>query len=355
MLLLACERARGLCLASLAELGLARDQAEIVADCALFASLRGLDTHGVIFVLPQVVDCLHRGAMLRDAQVGTIRESATTAVLKGNGAPGAVVGVRAMDLAIAKAKSHGLGAVTAFNSHHFGAASYYPVRALAHGMVGLTMCNAGANVVPYGGLRPLHGTNPIAYAVPAGEEPPIVLDIATSAAAAGQIAKAARHGHSIPLGWALDPEGRPTTDPAVAKLLLPFGGHKGYGLGLLVDVLTAALAGSEIGRLVDQRNITAEAGGQSLLMLAVNVGHFVQLETFTSRVDELIRDAHATPPAEGFAKVLVPGDLERQQEEARRREGIPLFPEDWQAIVDGLARAGLPAAELAARFGPEET
>jgi LDH2 family malate/lactate/ureidoglycolate dehydrogenase len=120
-----------------------------------------------------------------------------------------------------------------------------------------------------------------------------------------------------------------------------------------VDVLTAALAGSEIGRSVDQRNTTPETGGQSLLMLAVDVAHFVPLETFTARVDELIRQAHATPPAEGFAEVLVPGDLERRQEEIRRREGIPMHPEDWQAIVAGLERAGL-SAELAARFGPED-
>ena len=354
MLKLSVERARGLCLESLDMLGLAHGQAEAVADCALFASLRGLDTHGIIGVLPQVAGNLRRGTILPSAEVEVVGETETTAVLKGSGAPGAVVGTRAMDLAIAKAKAHGLGAVTAYNSHHFGAASFYPVRALAQGMVGLTMCNAGANVAPYGGVRPLHGTNPIAYAVPAGEEPPIVLDVATSAAAHGQIAKAARHGQPIPLGWALDADGRPTTDPAQGRILLPFGGHKGYGLGLLVDVLTAALAGSEIGRSVDQRNTTPESGGQSLLMLAVDVAHFVRLEAFTSRVDDLIRQARATPPAEGFAEVLVPGDLERRQEEIRRREGIPMYPEDWQAIVGGLERAGLPAAELAARFGPEE-
>ncbi len=354
MLKLSVERARGLCLEALTTLGLAREQAEVVADCALVASLRGLDTHGIVGVLPQVLGNLRRGTILPNAEVGVIRETETTAVLKGNGAPGSVVGTLAMDLAIARAKAHGLGAVTAYNCHHFGAASFYPVRAVPHGMVGLTMCNAGANVAPYGGIRPLHGTNPIAYAVPAGEEAPIVLDIATSAAAHGQIAKAARRNQPIPLGWALDAKGRPTTDPTEGRILLPFGGHKGYGLGLLVDVLTAALAGSEIGRSVDQRNTTAESGGQSLLMLAVDVAHFVQPETFTARVDDLIRQAHATPAAEGFAEVLVPGDLEQRQEEVRRREGIPLDPEDWQAILGGLERAGLPAEDLAARFGPEE-
>lgn len=356
MLRLSVERARSLCLAAFAEVGLPPDQAEICTDCVLFASLRGLDTHGIVTEFAGILNNVRRGNILPNPNVAVVNETETTAVLRGGGAAGPVIGVRAMDLAIAKAREHGLGAVTAFNCHHFGAASFYPTRALAHGMFGLTMCNAGAVVAPYGGARPVHGTNPLAYAVPAGEEGPIVMDMATSAAAHGQIFKALRHGQSIPLGWALDAEGRPTTDPAAGGrgILLPFGGHKGYAIGLLVDVLTGALAGSTIGRSVDQRNTTPESGGQSFFMLAVDVAHFVPLEVFTARVDQLIREVHATPPAEGFAEVLVPGDLERRQEEVRRREGIPLYPEDWQAILQGLERAGLPARELAERFGPVE-
>lgn len=356
MLSLPADRARALCLAVFEMVGLPVDRATLCADCAMFATLRGLDTHGINMVIPNIAGRIHAGKMLPNAEIGVVRDTLTTAVLKGNGAPGPVVGVTAMDLAIAKAKAHGLGCVTAFNSHHFGATSFYPVRALPHGMFGLAMCNAGAVVAPFGGAKPVHGTNPLAYAVPAGEEGPIVLDIATSVVAHHQIYKALRRGQPIPLGWALDSQGRPTTDPKAGGrggVLLPFGGHKGYGIALLVDALTGALAGSEVGQQVNQRETNPETGGQSLFFLAIDVEAFVPLATFTSRIDGLIREIHATPPAEGFAEVLVPGDLERRQEAKRTLEGVPLFEEDWQEIVEALAAAGLPADELAARFAPD--
>jgi LDH2 family malate/lactate/ureidoglycolate dehydrogenase len=355
MLKLTPEKAEGLCLAVLSDFGMQADQAQICADAIMFATLRGLDTHGLV-LLTGLAAQLRRGAMLPSAEVVTVSETETTAVLKGSGAPGAVIAARAMDLAIAKARERGLGAVTAFNCHHFGAASFYPSRALRQGMIGLTACNAGAVVAPYGGAKAVHGTNPLAYAAPAGAEAPIVLDIATSMVAHGQIAKVGRRGEQIPLGWALDAAGRPTTDPVAgyAGVLLPFGGHKGYGIGLLVDVLTGALAGSTIGRGVDQRNTNPETGGQSLFMLAIDVGHFVPFATYADRVDQLIREIHATPPAEGFAEVFAPGDIERRQEEVRRRDGNPIYPGDWEAIVKGIEEAGLPVAELVERFGPVE-
>jgi hypothetical protein len=212
----------------------------------------------------------------------------------------------------------------------------------------------GISNIP-GTERPV-GTNLAIYAAPAGEEGPIVLDIAASMVAHGQIAKVGRRGEKIPLGWALDASGKPTTDPTAgyAGVLLPFGGHKGYGIGLLVDVLTGALAGSTIGRGVDQRNTNPETGGQSLFMLAIDVRHFVPFESYAARMDQLIREIHATPPAEGFAEVFAPGDIERRQESARRRDGIPVYPGDWESIVSGLESAGLPTADLVERFGPVE-
>jgi LDH2 family malate/lactate/ureidoglycolate dehydrogenase len=137
-------------------------------------------------------------------------------------------------------------------------------------------------------------------------------------------------------------------------VLLPFGGHKGYGLALLIDVLTAALTGAPIGRSVNQRDTNAEEHGQSLLMLAIDPSRFVPIEDYLARVDQLVREVHATPPAEGFKEVVVPGDLELRQESERRQKGIPFFAEDWDAMVGALEQAGLPAKELAARFAPTE-
>jgi ureidoglycolate dehydrogenase (NAD+) len=222
------------------------------------------------------------------------------------------------------------------------------------GQIGLVACNAQAVVAPFGGVGPLHGTNPIAYAVPSDTAPPIVLDIATSAAAHGQIYKALRREQPIPLGWALDAEGRPTTDPqaAMGGVLLPFGGHKGYGIGMLVDLLTGALAGSTIGLGVRQQDPDRLAGGQAFFMLAINVAFFTEAATYRAKVDELVAQAKSIKPAEGFQEVLLPGELEWRAAQQRLKEGIPLYPVDWAAMTDGLARAGLPA-ELVARFAPD--
>jgi LDH2 family malate/lactate/ureidoglycolate dehydrogenase len=265
---------------------------------------------------------------------------------------GPAVGKQAMKLAIAKAREYGLGTVVSFNCDHFGAASYYSSLAVREGLIGITMCNAGPAVAPYGGRKAVHGTNPISYGVPGGIEGPIILDIATSAAAHGQIFKAHRRGQSIPLGWAIDADGRPTTDAAAALkgALLPFGGHKGYGMGILVDVLTGALAGSTVALSVVHTG-DPKVRGQSFFMQAIDVERFVPKQVFQNRMDQIVRDVRSSPPAEGFGEVLLPGDLERRQEEERALLGIPLYDEDWQAMVEGLKRAGI-RQELIEQYAP---
>lgn len=351
MLRLAEEKARGLCLEALGGKGLSEADARVCAEAIMFASLRGLDSHGIVSILPGICGSVAAGRIDPGAEVLTVGPL----VLKGNGVAGPVVGERTMRLAIDAAGERGVGAAVAFNCNHFGAASYYAALALARGMVGVCMCNAGPAVAPFGGAKALHGTNPIAYAAPGGEEPPIVLDIATSAAAHGQVFKAARRGQAMPVGWAVDREGRPTTDPQAALdggTLLPFGGHKGYGLGVLVDVLTAALAASTVGLEVRQQDIDREHAGQSYFMLAIDPEHFGGGAAFRERIDRLWRQVKSIPPAEGFGEVLMPGELEHREEGRRRSEGIPLYDEDWTALVQGLARAGLPAEELGARYAP---
>jgi LDH2 family malate/lactate/ureidoglycolate dehydrogenase len=203
-----------------------------VADCTraiMFATVRGLDTHGVVSILPGIAASVKRGQTQPRADILTLTETPITASYKGNRAAGPVIASHAMRAAISRARGHGVGMVTAVHCAHFGAASAYAAMALRESMFGLVMCNAAPHVAPFGGASALHGTNPIAYAAPTDKQPPIVLDIATSAAASGQLAKARRRGQQIPLGWALDPEGRPTTDPDAGTrgVLLPFGGHKG--------------------------------------------------------------------------------------------------------------------------------
>ena len=349
MLLLAEAKARALCLEALTGKGLSPGDAGVCADAIMFATLRGLDSHGVVSILPGICHSIAVGQIDPSAEVLVIGPN----VLKGNGAAGPVIGARTMRRAIEAARQNGVGAAVAFNCNHFGAASYYAVIAAEAGMIGLCMCNAGPSVAPFGGASPLHGTNPIAYAAPGGREPPIVLDVATSVAAHGQVFKALRRGQPIPPGWALDADGKPTTDPRGAKTLLPFGAHKGYGLAVLVDVLTGALAASTVGLDVRQQDVDREHAGQSLFMLAIDPEAFGGVTAFGERVDALWRQIRAVPPAEGFGEVLAPGEVELRTERKRRAEGIPLYDEDWTAIVQGLARAGLPADELGSRYAPE--
>jgi LDH2 family malate/lactate/ureidoglycolate dehydrogenase len=328
-----------------------------VADCTraiMFATVRGLDSHGIISILPGISNSVKRGQTQPRAEILTLKEAPVTATYKGNRAAGPVIASHAMRAAISRAREHGIGAVTAVHCAHFGAASAYAAMALPESMFGLVMCNAGPHVAPFGGAGRLHGTNPIAYAAPTVSMPPIVLDIATSAAASGQLAKAARRGQQIPLGWALDEEGRPTTDPVAGNkgMLLPFGGHKGYGMGVLVDLLTGALSGSTVGLNVQQGNPDPEVGGQAFFFLAIEPSFFSSREAFLERVDQLARDAKSVNPAEGFSEVLLPGELEWREEQRRSREGIPMPEGDWNALVSNLENAGI-AREVTERFAPE--
>lgn len=350
---LMAERARALMLEAFTQLGMPADQAAICADCFLFASLRGVDSHGIIHLFPMLCRNLKSGVVRADAVVTVQQETAAVARLDGCAAAGPVIGARGMDLAIAKARELGVGVVVAANCNHFGAASFYCVRAAEAGLFGMTMCDAYPNVVPFGGRAALHGTNPIAYAVPAPGRPPIVFDVATSVAAFGQVTKAKRRGEPIPAGWALDERGDATTDPVAARALLPFGGHKGYGLGLLVDVLCAALTGSPIALEHQEARLDSQPMRQSFFFLALDPVKF-GAAAFADRVARLVADATSIPPAAGFDEVLLPGDLEARTFAERSRTGIPLYEEDWAAMQEGLAAAGLDTAELARRFGPEE-
>lgn len=348
------DRLLGLCQAVLEAAGLSAAQATTCADTIVFANLRGTDTHGVRRVLPELLESIQRGAVVPGTTVLTVRDRGPIAVLKGNGVPGPVIARQAMELAIAKAEAHGVGVVSTFNCSHFGAGSCYVSLALDHDLFGLLMANGQPNVAPHGGRSKAFGTNPIAYGIPAGAERPIIFDAGTRASSGDGVERARRRGEPLPPDWAIDVDGQPTTDPTRIAALLPFGGHKGYGLALLPGILTGALAGSTAGCEPTHTHPDPAVRGQSFFFLALDPDFFSSRDAFKALVDRQIQAIHASPPRPGFDEVLVPGERAWREMERRRREGIPVPVEDWHRVVAALDRAHLPVADLVARFHPEE-
>jgi LDH2 family malate/lactate/ureidoglycolate dehydrogenase len=300
------------------------------------ADLRGIDSHGIVR-LPAYAEMLRSGRINPTPQITIVRESPGTALLDGDNGLGLVVAQRANELAIEKADAVGTSWVGVRHSNHFGIAGYYPLQTVERGLIGWALTNAPRLVAPTGGAARMLGTNPIALAVPGGEEPPVVIDLATSAAALGKVQLAQRAGKPIPTGWALDRDGNPTTDPAAVfdgGPLLPLGGadagHKGYCLAALVDLVCGVLTGACWGPFVPtfmmrQETFDPAAGlGIGHAFGALRIDAFMDPSAFHRRVDDWVRALRATPPALGSPGVLIPGDPERQAEAERRANGVPL-------------------------------
>ncbi len=320
--------------AVLTGIGASAETAAIVASTLLDADRRGVHTHGLVR-LPSYVDDVRSGRISLEATPQLVRESGAVAVIDGGGGFGAVTAVAGMDEAIARADQHGVGLVVTRGGNHFGAAGFYALRAVERGLIGIAATSTPAVMAPWGGAEARIGNNPLAIAAPAREgAPPFVLDFAQSAVSRGRIKLAEAAREAIPPGWALDSEGRATTDPtrALAGALLPFGGYKASGLALAVEVLAGVLAGGELGPELINASLTGSAtSGSALrvgtvgsLYIAVDPGPLVGRAEFAERLTWLLGLIKDTPPAEGFAEVVVPGELEAREAEAARHEGIEL-------------------------------
>jgi L-2-hydroxycarboxylate dehydrogenase (NAD+) len=327
-------------------LGVPEDDARTAATVLQSADLRGVDSHGVAR-MHSYFDMLRLGRIDPKPNVTIVRESPSTATVDGGNGLGLVVGPKANAIAMEKALAVGSGWVSVRNTNHYGIAGYYVLEALKRDLIGWSMTNATKLVAPLWGAERMLGTNPIAIAFPGREEPPIVIDMATSAAAYGKIEIAKRAGKPIPAGWAIDRNGAPTTDPNAmvdGGAQLPLGstrdggGHKGYGLAVMVDVLSAVLSGANWGPFTPpfalQQEIPARSVGKGIghFFGALRIDAFIDKEEFKRQIDDLIRTLRKTRPAPGTSGPLIPGDPERETEAVRRREGIPLVG----AVVDEL-------------------
>lgn len=332
-------------------LGMPPAIAELTADLMVKTDLRGVDSHGV-GMLPKYVEWTRAGFIVPAAEPKVVRDEGPTALVDGNQAMGHYTATAAMELAVAKARAHGVGFVAVRNSNHFGACALYSMKALAYDMIGLALTNSPSPaMVPTFGRKAMLSTNPLSLAAPAGREPSFVLDMATTTVSIGQLNVARRWGRPIPEGWALDPSGAPTTDPLVAlasRLLTPLGGsrelggHKGYGLGLLVDILSGVLPGAVHGDLFFRSDPARRRTNVGHFFGALEIARFRPLEEFKAAMDDLLAALKASPKAEGQARIYVAGEPELECEARRRREGIPLAPGLVAELREVAATLGIP-------------
>ena len=329
------QQARAIFLAA----GASDTNAEIVTHSLVDANLTGHDSHGVIRI-PFYVKEIEEGRLQAAAAPTVMRETASTAVIDGAATFGQVGSRMAADLAIRKGRESGLGGVAAMNCHHTGRIGEWVERVAGAGMVGMAVtANAGGpyQVAPFGGAKGALGTNPIAWAMPRAEgRPPILLDYATSSVAQGKLQVARAKGEPVPPGSIIDAEGRPTTDVEdffAGGLLLPFAGHKGYALAVVVQLLAVGLSGGEHG--------DPEERASCLTVLAVDPGAFRPPEEFVRYAESIAERLKAIPPAPGFSEVLVPGEPEARTRAARSRDGIPLPERTWEAIEETARELGV--------------
>ena len=323
----------------LRRLDLPQEDAAITARALVQADLEGVETHG-LGRLPNYVARLRRGLVNPRPQMRLVRQVGATGLLDADNGMGQVAAYRAMQEAIRLAETLGTGWVAVTHSNHFGAASFYVQQAVAAGMLGLAFSNTPPGMAPTGGRRATLGTNPVGIGVPLGDQPPLIVDLATSAAARGQVIKAAREGKAIPGDWAIDAEGQPTTDPAAALkgALLPLGGAKGYALALAVEALCGVLTGANMATQMpsffDNWDTPSNVGH---MLGAFSIRAFMDEPTeFDRRAEWLADEVRATPAAGGQAGVRLPGERRAQLAAERRAQGVALAPATVQQL-DALA------------------
>jgi LDH2 family malate/lactate/ureidoglycolate dehydrogenase len=324
--------------------------ARIAADVLVSADLRGISSHGVIRLHSYYGDRLRKGGINPTSPLKTLRESPATLALDGGNGLGQVIAYRAMSRCIEMAEQAGLAVTTVRNSNHFGIAGYYAMMALPEDMIGISLTNSQPLVTPTFGLHRILGTNPIAVAVPAGEERPYVLDMATSIVPIGKVAVHEKAGQKIPIGWGITAKGELAQDPIDVLnggALLPLGGpaelrgYKGYGLSLLVDLLSGVLSGAafggDVGQVSEARN--ADVGH---FFAAIKIENFRPIDFFKADMDTYIQSLKSQPKLPGQDRIYIHGEKEFDLMEKYQKEGVPLMVEIVESLKEAGASAGIP-------------
>ncbi|KAE8415319.1 Malate/L-lactate dehydrogenase [Aspergillus pseudocaelatus] len=326
----------------LVKAGLSPEDAKSMADCLVMADVRGVDTHGLAR-LPQYLDRVSNGRVKATPEFKLTEKTPVVAHLDGDNGFGFVVATRAMEEAVKRAKIYGIGMVTVNHSNHFGMAATYVIQALEKNMISLVFTNSAKQMPPFGGKETLLGISPFAAGAPSNNEVPYILDMAPSVVAKGKIRRAARRGESIPLGWALDADGNPTTDANVALngSMAPIGGPKGSGIAILMDVMSGVLTGAAFGGEVGDQYKDTKPQDVGHCFIAIKPDIFMTTDQFKARMDTLVQRVHGVTPAPGFNEVLFPGEPEHRLGVQRRQEGIPYADAEKQMFLETAKQYGV--------------
>ncbi|MEM0057900.1 MAG: Ldh family oxidoreductase [Candidatus Bathyarchaeia archaeon] len=318
----------GFCMNILKRVGVSEENSRIVADSLVMANLRGVDSHGVAR-LPTYVERVLRGYINPNGLIEIVKEHGATALIDAHNNFGQVAAMHAVNLAAEKVKMYGVSCVGVRNANHFGMAAYYALKLAEKGLISIILSNGPPAIAPWGGKRPMLGTNPLCIGFPALNRDSIILDMAVSAVARGKIRLAALKGERIPEGWAFDENGNPTTDPVAALrgTLAPIGGPKGYGLALAIDILCGLITGSSYLQNVKALDDFSGPSGTGFFIEAINVEAFIPRREYEEKIAEYVKMVKGCPKREGTSEIYLPGEIEKREMERRIKEGIPLDSE----------------------------
>ena len=325
------------------KVGVVKKDAEVIAEMQVLMDLRGVHSHATRGA-PRYVRGVMSGEINPTPRIKVLEDNAASALLDGDCGLGHLVAFHGMNMAIEKARSASIGMTVVRNSNHFGAASSHAMRALEGDMIGFSTTNGtGANVAVFGAMSPSIGNHAFSYAIPAGEESPIVLDMACGAVASGRVATAGMYNEKIPLGWGLDANGEETDDPSKVNAILPAAGPKGSGLAMVMDVLCGCLGGGlmAINKKFDPEDAPPEKRATAHFFLAINIASLTSVEAFKAEIDRMIRMTRQAKPRKGFDRVTLPGEIEWELTQERRVNGIPLHRSQLQALGQLAAELGV--------------
>lgn len=345
------EGLKSFCNSAYAQVGVPEDEAEIVSDLLVRSDLRGIETHGVMR-LPIYIQRLEKNYVRKKCEFSLIRQKGATAYAEAKGSMGHIVSHKAMNLAIDLAEEHGVSWVAVKDSGHFGVTGLFPMMASAKDLIGYICSNSAPMMAPYGGRERLIGNNPLSYAFPAEKMLPVVVDFSCSVVASGRLILMRKKGEKIPLGWAVDKNGLPTTDPFEGYegggSLSPLGAHKGYGLALAHEILSALLSGGKWTRNIKSLYEVDETGIQGTChsFMVIDPDCFCGRREFKKTMDDYISFIKNSGKAEGVEEILMPGEIEAKTESERIKNGIVLSQATGKGLLELSKRLGIPSPEF---------